>query len=128
MNCWAACLLMQWRRPKCSCAALRLCGPTVFRPLATLLHWVITGFCRDLITCRGRLTQPMALNAAWILPVSESVLKLTVDLQAEAAEGCPYIFVPGWRWKFIAKRRSEGTWRDEGSLVNNPNRRLETLR
>jgi len=63
-----------------------------------------------------------------ILPVPVEVMQLLADLQTEAPEGCPYVFVPGWRWDCIQKSRKAGTWQDEQRLVNNLNRRLETLR
>ncbi|MCY2950436.1 MAG: site-specific integrase [Planctomycetota bacterium] len=63
-----------------------------------------------------------------ILPVPVEVMQLLADLQTEAPEGCPYVFVPDWRWDYIQKSRKAGTWQDEQRLVNNLNRHLETLR
>jgi len=63
-----------------------------------------------------------------VLPVPTEVMKLLVDLQAEAAEGCPYVFVPSWRWEYIRRARAAGQWDDSRSLLNNLRRRLATLR
>ena len=63
-----------------------------------------------------------------LLPVPGDVIKLLTQLQAEAAEGCPYVFVPRWRWDYIQRARKAKRWDDRRSLVNNLGRRLATLR
>jgi integrase len=63
-----------------------------------------------------------------LLPVPQSLMQTLADLQVEAAEGCPYVFVPAWRWKHIRSTREAGTWREAQLLVNNLIRRLATLR
>ena len=63
-----------------------------------------------------------------ILPIPAGVAQLLADLQAASAEGCPYVFVPGWRWKHIQKARKSGDWNDEQLLLNNLDRRFKTLR
>lgn len=63
-----------------------------------------------------------------ILPVPAGVIQRLADIQAESAEGCPYVFVPAWRWSHIKDARKRGRWRERQSLVNNLNRRLATLR
>jgi len=63
-----------------------------------------------------------------ILHVPVEVMRRLVDLQVESAEGCPYVFVPAWRWRHIKKVRKSGKWKDSQCLLNNLNRRLATLR
>jgi integrase len=63
-----------------------------------------------------------------LLPVPAQVTQLIADLQTEAAEACPYVFVPAWRWQHIQQARRLAKWKDERDLVNNLNRRLATLR
>ncbi len=62
-----------------------------------------------------------------ILPAPAGVLQLLVDLQLEAPEGCPYVFVPTWRWHYIQKARKCGRWNQNRALLNNLNRKLTTL-
>ena len=63
-----------------------------------------------------------------VLPVPEKVMQLLADLQSEAMEGCPYVFVPAWRWDFIQQARKSRKWKENQSLLNNLNKRLGTLR
>jgi len=63
-----------------------------------------------------------------VLPVPAGVVQMLADLQADAADGCPYVFVPARRWAYIVKARANGTWKDSQSLLNNLNSRLATLR
>ena len=63
-----------------------------------------------------------------VLPVPAEVMRRLADLQAESADGCPYVFVPAWRWSHIAKARKSGRWKDSQLLVNNLHRRIRTLR
>ena len=32
-----------------------------------------------------------------LLPIPSEVMRLLAEIQAECAEGCPYVFVPNWR-------------------------------
>ena len=63
-----------------------------------------------------------------ILPAPPAAIQLLTDLQVEAAEGCPYVFVPAWRWDFVRRALEQDTWRDGQRLVNNLGRRLATVR
>jgi len=63
-----------------------------------------------------------------VLPLPAEAGQLLVNLQAASAEGCPYVFVPSWRWKHIQKAQKSGDWNDEQSLLNNLPRRFKTLR
>ena len=63
-----------------------------------------------------------------LLPVPRDVMGLLVELQTEAAEGCPYVFLPKWRWEYIRRAQEAGQWDDRGSLLNNLRSRLATLR
>jgi hypothetical protein len=53
---------------------------------------------------------------------------MLATLQTDCPEGCPYVFVPAWRWEFIENARSSGTWYDGQDLLNNLIRRLATVR
>jgi len=63
-----------------------------------------------------------------LLPVPRDVMGLLVELQTEAAEGCPYVFLPKWRWEYIRRAQEAGRWDDRRSLLNNLRSRLATLR
>jgi integrase len=63
-----------------------------------------------------------------VVPCPAQATQLMADLQSESAEGCPYVFVPPWRWDHIRLARDAGTWNDEQKMLNNLNRRLATLR
>jgi integrase len=63
-----------------------------------------------------------------VLPVPAEVIQLLADLQVTSAEGCPYAFIPEWRWKHIKQAQKAGKWNDDQALLNNLNRRFNTLR
>ncbi len=63
-----------------------------------------------------------------ILPMPVQTVQLLVDLQAMCSEGCPYVFIPEKRWKYILHARSNGKWSDEQALVNNLGRGFHKLR
>lgn len=63
-----------------------------------------------------------------VLPVPVEVIQLLADLQVTSAEGCPYAFIPAWRWKHIKQAQKAGTWNDDQALLNNLHRRFQTLR
>jgi integrase len=63
-----------------------------------------------------------------ILPVPAGAMQLLADLQVTSAEGCPYAFVPAWRWEYIMKARESGKQTDARFLLNNLHRRFSTLR
>jgi len=63
-----------------------------------------------------------------VLPIPPQVEEMLVDLQVEAVSGCPYVFVEPFRWEYIQRARAEGRWDEDGQLMNNLIRRLNTLR
>ena len=63
-----------------------------------------------------------------VLPVPAEVMVLLAELEVEAEDGRPYVFVPNWRWRYIRRARAAGEWDDGRDLLNNLNRRLATLR
>jgi integrase len=63
-----------------------------------------------------------------VLPVPAGVIQMLADLQATSAEGCPYVFIPAWRWKHIQEAKGKGRWNDEQTLMNNLHRRFGTIR
>jgi integrase len=54
-----------------------------------------------------------------IVPMSEEAAKLLVDMQAEAPEAHPYVFVSPQRLERIKWRRRIGKWNDRSDPVNN---------
>ncbi|MCX5646145.1 MAG: site-specific integrase [Phycisphaerae bacterium] len=62
-----------------------------------------------------------------MIPVPEEVMRLLVDLQADSEEGCPYVFLPKWRWRHILQKRGKGKWAEDGTLVNNIKRKFDGL-
>jgi integrase len=63
-----------------------------------------------------------------VLPVPAEVMQLLANLQADADEGCPYVFVPGHRWKHIQRLQKAGLWNVRQRLINNLNRNFAVLR
>jgi len=63
-----------------------------------------------------------------ILPVPADIVQLLADLQVTSAEGCPYAFIPAWRWEHILKARESGKQTAMRFLLNNLHRRFSTLR
>ena len=63
-----------------------------------------------------------------ILPVPVEIMQILADLQVTSAEGCPYVFIPAWRWEHIQRAQKAGKWNDEQNLLNNLHRRFTTLR
>jgi len=63
-----------------------------------------------------------------VLPVPAEVMQLLADLQTDADEGCPYVFVPGRRWKHIQRLQKAGSWNVRQRLINNLNRNFAVLR
>ena len=61
-------------------------------------------------------------------PMPMQTVQLLVDLQSVCSEGCPYVFIPEKRWKYILHARLNGKWSDEQALVNNLGRGFHTLR
>lgn len=63
-----------------------------------------------------------------IVPMSDESYQLLVDIQAEAAEGHPYVFVSPERLELIKKRREIGEWNSRSALVNNVTRDFNVIR
>ena len=50
------------------------------------------------------------------------------NLQADLAEGIPYVFLPAWRWHRIWQMRRAGRWKEGQDLINNFVRNYHKLR
>lgn len=61
------------------------------------------------------------------VPMSDETTKLLVDIQADAEEGNPYVFVSRRRFIKIAKRVKAGTWNGKSEIVNNVIRDFEVI-
>ena len=61
------------------------------------------------------------------IPVPAEIVQLLANLQAEAHEQNPYVFIPNARWKHILQRRSKGNWDPDDAIVNNLIRDLDLL-
>lgn len=61
------------------------------------------------------------------VPLPDEAVALLAKWQAEAPEGCPYIFMEAGRWEFYRRQVSEKAWRAGRDLVNNQLRRFKTL-
>lgn len=67
-------------------------------------------------------------HEARLLPLTEEATQLLTYLQSECKEGCPYVFLPAWRWKYIRRRQLTGQWHEGQTLVNNFDRDFHKLR
>ena len=67
-------------------------------------------------------------HEARVLPMPLQTMRLLVDLQALSVEGCPYVFVPHWRWEQIQKKQLAGKWKEGQAIVNNFGRNFHKLR
>jgi len=61
------------------------------------------------------------------VPLPDEAVALLAKWQAEAPEGCPYVFMEAGRWEFYRQRLSEKAWRAGQDLVNNQLRRFKTI-
>jgi integrase len=61
------------------------------------------------------------------IPLPDEAVALLTKWQAEAPEGCPYVFMEAGRWEFYRQRLSEKAWRRGRDLVNNQLRRFKTI-
>lgn len=43
-----------------------------------------------------------------IVPVPSEVTQMLADLQMASTEGCPYVFIPAWRWEHIQQAKRAG--------------------
>ena len=61
------------------------------------------------------------------IPIPPETVQLLANLQAEAHEQNPYVFIPDFRWQHILQQRSEGSWSPDSAIVNNMLRGLKTM-
>jgi integrase len=66
-------------------------------------------------------------HEARVVPIPAETVQLLADLQSEADEACPYVFIPKWRLAHILSRREQGAWKPNLDLVNNIIRDLEAM-
>lgn len=98
------------------------------------LTWADVDFAKQQIYVRTREETADVLE--WepkdhenrVLPAPNQRMQLLADLQAISAEGCPYVFVPVWRWQYIQHARQQGRWHEGLALVNNLGRQFHRLR
>ena len=62
-----------------------------------------------------------------IIPIPEKVILLLADLQSEADESTPYVFITGARLERILERRAKGEWRETSNIINNMLTRLKVF-
>ena len=62
-----------------------------------------------------------------IVPISDEAVKLLVDIQANAPDGNPYIFISPQRLERIAERIRIGKWNERSEIINNINRKFDNL-
>lgn len=63
-----------------------------------------------------------------VVPISDQALKFLVDIQLNAPEGNPYIFISPQRLATIAKRIEAGKWNERSEVVHNVWRKFEDIR
>ena len=63
-----------------------------------------------------------------VVPISDEALKLLVDIQVDAPEGHPYIFISPIRLERIRKRIKAGKWNERSEIINNINRNFAYIR
>ena len=63
-----------------------------------------------------------------VVPMSNEAADLLVNMQAEASEGHPYVFVSPKRLEKIKERREIGKWTPRSELINNLGRDFNVVR
>lgn len=63
-----------------------------------------------------------------IVPISGEAIQFLVNLQVDAPEGHPYIFIDPERLGHILDRVKNGKWHDRSEVINNMNKNFKTLR
>jgi len=63
-----------------------------------------------------------------VVPMSDESSNLLVDIQAQAQEGHPYVFISPARLERIKERRTIGKWNPRSELVNNLMRDFNVIR
>jgi integrase len=62
-----------------------------------------------------------------VVPIPSEVTQRLADLQLSSTEGCPYVFIPLWRWKHIRKAKKIGSWNEDQALLNNLHKRFQKI-
>ena len=63
-----------------------------------------------------------------VVPISDDALKLLIDIQVNAPEGHPYIFISTKRLERIAERIKSGKWNERSEIINNIGRNFADIR
>jgi integrase len=63
-----------------------------------------------------------------IVPMAEETSRFLVDLQTQAPEGHPYIFISPGRMQRIRQRQEVGDWTSRSQVINNMGRHLALIR
>jgi integrase len=61
------------------------------------------------------------------IPLPEQALNALAMLQAQAPEGCPYVFMDRDRWEYYRPAALAKTWKPGRPLLNNVLRKFKTL-
>jgi integrase len=63
-----------------------------------------------------------------VLPMADETVQLLVDLQTQAEEGFPYIFISPERFKKIRERQKVGKWNPRSEVINNLRKNFHAIR
>lgn len=63
-----------------------------------------------------------------VLPMADETVQLLVDLQTQAEEGFPYIFISPERFKRIRERQKVGKWNPRSEVINNLRKNFHAIR
>ena len=63
-----------------------------------------------------------------IVPMAQETSRFLIDLQAQAPESHPYIFISPDRLQGIRRRQQAGSWTSRSQVINNMGRHLELIR
>ena len=63
-----------------------------------------------------------------VLPMADETVQLLVDLQTQAEEGFPYIFISPERFKRIRERQKVGKWNPRSEIINNLRKNFHAIR
>jgi len=63
-----------------------------------------------------------------VVPISKEAIKFLVDIQVDAPDGYPYIFILPQRLERILERIQIGKWNERSEVINNINRRFAIIR
>ena len=98
------------------------------------LTWKNIDFENQLITVAAK--KESAVLLAWdpksrrnrIVPISDESAQFLADLQLQAREGFPYVFISPQRLKRIRERQRAGTWNPRSQIINNLDRDFRGLK